>query len=493
MKKIKFLNLFLALVLLMQCLCIPVCASEITSTEETNPVSSGLTPIPDVVFGSASITHGCRTINGQTPLGGSDRILETAQAAFVYEANTQTVIYSYNPDAPLMPGALTKIMTALLAIENLNLDDTILCSTRWNKSIPSNSINAKIKEEEELTVRDLLNMLVIQGANDAALILANTVAPNEASFVEMMNHRAQKIGCTNTVFTNCHGLDDGNQYTTARDMAKITLEATMNPVFKELFAATEYKVSATNRTDKERNLQTSNHLMYEKIINKFYDKRVKGGTVTYATGSGAGISCIAEDEGMSLIVVLMGASRVFNENGNASYYGNLEEVFDLIRTSFNKYRICRLLYPGQMLDQFPVLGGDCQATGKVDVAIDTVIPESIQQKNLIFRYEVAGGGLNAPVDRDAEIGTMQVWYGTSCITEAKMYAANRVHKDTESGLTIRDATRDDSNITGFLIFAGIVILVILVPFTVYVLYHRLRYRLRQAKRRKRRASRRRSR
>lgn len=493
MKKIKFLNLLLALVLLMQCLCLPVFATEVPVVTESVSDSGGLTPIPDVEYGSASISHGCRTINGQTPLGGSDRILETAQAAFVYEANTKTVIYSFNPDTPLMPGALTKIMTGLLVVENLELDKTIVCSTRWNKSIPSNSINAKIKEEEELTVRDLLHMLIVQGANDAALILANTVAPNEAAFVEMMNQRAQQMGCTKTVFTNCHGLDDGSQYTTARDMAKITLEAILNPTFKELFAATEYDVAPTNRTEKERELLSGNYLMHEKIISKFYDKRVKGGTVTYANGSGAGISCIAEDEGMSLVIVLMGATRKFNESGNASYYGNLEEVFDLIRMGFNKYRICRVLYPGQMLDQFPVLGGDCQATGKVDVAIDSVVPANIQQKNLIFRYEVANGGLNAPVNRDDDIGTVQVWYGTSCVTEAQMYAANPVRKDTDSGLTIHDATRDDSNITGFLIFVGVVILVILVPFTVYVLYMRLRYRLRQAKRRRRRASRRRSR
>ena len=493
MKKIKLLHLLLALVLLSQCLCLPVSASEVPSATETIPASTGLTPIPDVEYGSASISHGCRTINGQTPLGGSDRILETAQAAFVYEANTQTVIYSFNPDTPLMPGSLAKIMTALLVIENLDLDKTIVCSTRWNKSIPSSSINAKIKEEEELTVRDLLHMLIVQGANDAALILANNVAPNEASFVEMMNQRAKKIGCTNTVFTNCHGLDDGNQYTTARDMAKITLEAILNPTFKTLFGTTGYDVAPTNRTDSERELLSGNYLMHEKIVSKFYDKRVKGGTVTYANGSGAGISCIAEDEGMSLVIVLLGATRKFNDYGNASYYGNFEEIFDLIRMSFNNYRICRLLYPGQMLEQFPVLGGDCQATGKVDVAIDTVVPANIQQKNLIFRYEVADGGLSAPLERDQEIGTVQVWYGTSCVTEAQMYAANPVRKDTDSGLTIHDATRDDSNITGFLIFVGIVLLVILVPFTVYVLYARLRYRLRQAKRRKRRASRRRSR
>lgn len=492
MKKIKFLNLILAVLLLTQCLCLPVCATEVTG--ETEPTfSTDITAIPDVEYGSASISHGCRTINGATPMGGSDRILETAQAAFVYEANTQTVIYSYNPDTPLLPGSLTKIMTALLAIENLDLDQTIVCSTRWNKSIPSSSINAKIKEEEELTVRDLLYMVVVQGANDAALILANAVAPNEASFVEMMNQRAKRIGCTNTVFTNCHGLVDTTQYTTARDMAKITLEAILNPTFKEMFGASDHEVAPTNRTEKGRSLLSGNYLMHEKIVSKFYDKRVKGGVVTYAGNSGAGISCIAEDEGMSLIIVLMGATRLFNQNGNASYYGNLEETFDLVRMAFNNYRVCRLLYPGQMLDQFSVLGGDCAVTGKVDVAIDTVVPAKIQQKNLIFRYQVAGGGLNAPVSRDQEIGTVQVWYGTSCVTETQMYAANPVRKDMDSGLTIRDATKDDSNVTGFLIFVGVVILIILVPFTLYVLINRLRFRLRQAKRRRRRASRRRSR
>jgi len=493
MKKNKLFSLTLALLLLMQCCTMTAFATEVPSSEPTVAPSTGITAIPDVEYGSASISHGCRTINGTTPLGGSDRILETAQAAFIYEANTQTVIYSYNPDTHLMPGSLAKIMTGLLVVENLDLDRVVVCSTRWNKSIPSSSINAKIKEEEELTVRDLLHMLIVQGANDAALILANTVAANEATFVEMMNQRARQIGCTDTVFTNCHGLDDGNQYTTARDMAKITLEATLNPTFKVLFGTTGYDVAPTNRTDKERELLSGNYLMHEKIVSKFYDKRVKGGTVTYAGGSGAGISCIAEDEGMSLVIVLMGASRVFNDNGNATYYGNFEEIFDLLRMSFNNYRICRLLYPGQMLDQFTALGGDCKVTGKVDVAIDTVLPSNIQQKNLIFRYQVANGGLSAPIDRDDPIGTMQVWYGTACITEAQMYAANPVRKDSDSGLTIHDATRDDSNITGFLIFVGVVILIILIPFTIYVLVNRLRYRLRQAKRRRRRRARRRSR
>lgn len=495
MKKFKLLSFLTACCIAVQCLVFPASATEITTPPtETEPTTSGITAVPDVEYGSASINYGCRTINGATPLGGSDRILETAQAAFVYEANTQTVIYAYNPDAQLMPGSLAKIMTAMIALEHMEIDQVITCSTRWNKTLPLNAQNAEIKEGEELTLNDLLHCLLVASANDAALIIANNIAPNEAAFVEMMNQKARAIGCTNTNFTNCHGLDDGNQYTSARDIAKITLEACKNPTFKEIFGTTEYTIPPTNRNEKEKDIATSNHMMYEKIINKFYDKRVKGGIPTYATGSGAGLSCIAEDEkGMSLVMVLMGGTRVFNERGNAQYYGNFEEIFDLLKFSFNNYRVCRLLYPGQMLSQFSAIGGNNQVTAQVDVAIDTVLPSTVNLKHLNFRYHVANEGLSAPIEKGDNIGTVQIWYHTSCITEAPMYAANDVKLETDSGLEIHGAARDDSNVTDILTFLGVILLVILIPLTIYIGINYVRRSLARAKRRRRRRSRRRSR
>lgn len=496
MKKNKFLSILLALMIAVQCMAFPVSATETEETQSEEPTTAATgttTAVPDVEYGSASINYGCRTINGTTPLAGSDRIVETAKAAFVYDANTQTVIYSYNPDERLMPGSLSKVMTALLALENMDVDTLITCSTQWNKSLPAGAQNAKIKEGEELTLKDLLYCLLVGSANDAALNIANVVAPNEAAFVEMMNQKAQQLGCTNTHFTNCHGLDDPEQYSSARDIAKITMEAIKNTIFREIFATTEYTIAPTNRTEAERELQTSNHMMYEMILPQFFSNRVTGGMPSYATGSGASLVCTAEDDGMSLITVVMGCARTFNERGLASYYGNFEETQDLMQMTFNNYRICRLLYPGQVLDQFPVNGGNNKVIGEVDVAIDTVLPAKVQLKNLIFRYQVANEGLSAPIAKDEVIGTVQVWYGTSCITEAQMYAANPVKLDTDSGLEIHGATRDDTNVTGFLMFVGVVILIILVPFTLYVVINRIRFALRQAKRRRRRRSRRRSR
>ena len=494
MKKIKLATFLLALLLSLQCLCVPVSATEATETQPTETIPSApLSAVPDVAYGGASINYGCRTINGKTPLAGSDRILQTAQAAFVYDANTQTVIYSYNPDTPLMPGSLAKIMTAMVALEHMSPDTPITCSTRWNEQLPYRAQVSDLMEGEELTMDDLLYCLIVESANDAALIIANNIAPNEAAFVEMMNQKARSIGCTNTSFANCTGLDNDQSYTTARDMAKIVLEATKNEHFREIFACTDYTLQPNNRREKEYKLEPGNHLMYEKILPQFYNKRVKGGMPSYASGSGASLACIAEDAGMSLVIITMGGSRTFNERGLADYYGNFEEVLELLQMSFNNYRVCRLLYPGQVLEQFPVNGGNNKVTGSVDVAIDTVLPSKVQTRHLIFRYQVANEGLSAPIAKDAVIGTVQVWYGTSCVTEAEMYAANPVKLSSDSGLEIQGATRDDSNITGFLIFVGVVALIILIPFTLYVIVNRIRRAIHMAKRRRRRKSRRRSR
>lgn len=502
MKKIRKLCFMLCLALLLQCLTVPVFASETTDpTDETTeateaPVSTEVYEIPTVEYGSASVTNGCRTVNGMTPLMGSERILDTAQSAFIYETNTQTVIYSYNPDTHVYPGSLAKMMTALLAIENCDMDEVVTCSTRWNNTLPLQAVVADLKEGEEVTMYDLVVCLLVGSANDAALIIANHVASSTEAFVEMMNQRAKEIGCTDTNFTNVHGLDDAEQYTSARDMVKITVEACKNETFKEIFGTTLYTIEPTNKTDKDHDIQTGNHLMYERIITKFYDDRVKGGMPSYTSTSGASISCVAQNKSgdMNLVIVIMGADRTFNSYGNADYYGNFDEATELLVYAFGEFKICRVLYPDMALTQFPVSGGECEVVGQPNVAVNTVLPSNCQLDNLIFRYSVEGGGLRAPIEAGQKIATVQVWYTTSCITESEVFSMNPVRSTINSGVTIHStATRDDSNLTGILKFLGGACLVILVPLGAYLIINSARRAAAQRKRRRRRASRRRSR
>lgn len=502
MKKIRALCLTLALLLLLQCLTQPCLATEGTETApeasadvtENTELTVPPETIPTVAFGSASITNGCRTIEGMSPLAGTERIADTAQGVFVYEENTETVLYSYNPDTHLYPGSLSKMITALIAIELGNLDDVITVSTREFNTLPVGARNAKLRESEKITLRDLLYLMLLEGHNDAALVIAEYVARVESEFVVLMNRRVEEMGCTNTKLTNCHGLDDPEQYTTARDMTKILMEAMKNELFREIFVAVSYTVPATNKTEEPRALKSLNYLCEETIVPKFNDDRVIGGITSYTNAGGASLACTAEGKDMSLVIVVLGATRTYNKYGNATYYGNFEEVIELLETSFGEYKINQLLYADQALTQFPVPNGDSNVIAHPDVFVNTVLPAEAKMRNLIFKYSVHNGVLSAPITKGDLIGTVQVWYQTSCITEAELYAMNSVAGQENSGLKIYNAaTRDDSNMTGVFTAIGIICLVVLALFGVYLAINHLRRLNVRMRRRRRRQSRRRSR
>ena len=495
MKKNKTLCLVICLLLFLQCTVIPVWATESGGeTEPTSPSQSG-SPIPEVDYGNATSAYGCRTINGMTPLGGTDQILETSRAAFLYEINTETIIYAYNPDLEMSPGGLAKIMTALIAVEEGDLDEKIVVSTRWNNTLPYRAQVADLKEGEEVTLNDLLHCMMVAAANDAALIIAHHISGDHAAFVEKMNKRAKEIGCTGTTFTSCHGLRDDGQRTTARDMAKIVLTASRNPKFKKIFGETSYKMPPNNKMEEGRVLEPVNHLMYELILPQFNDERVTGGIPSYTSeASGASLVCTAEDKdkGMSLVIVVLGGTRTIAPNGyTVKYYGNFEEVLDLLEYGFEKFKINQVLYPNMALSQFPILGGECSVVGQANYSAEVVLPADAHLKDLIFRYNLEKD--KAPIKAGEKIGTVQVWSRTSCVTEAEMYAMHSVKSTSNSGLSIRGGSNKGSLIVRILllilsIFLGIVVLAVL-----YLVINNARRSAARAKRRRRRASRRRSR
>ena len=497
MKKLSCLFLALCL-LLAQLLCIPVFADETEpDVTETEPSVEDYVQeaVPVVPFGMASITNGCRTMEAQVPLGGSDRMLDSAQAAFVYELNTGTLLYSYNPDNVMSPGALTKMLTAIVALENSSLDEEVTVSTASHSTLPAGARNSKLKNGEILTMEDLLYCLIVDMSNDAALAIAEHISGSESEFVKLMNEKAAELGCVNTVFTNCHGIDTAGQFSTARDLARIVQYAVRNAKFAEIFGTTDYTVPATNKTENERSLTTLNYLLQQLNVTKYIDDRVTGGVATYTTSSGASLACTAEnDAGLSLIIVVLGCERVFNTTrGTVESYGNFEEVWDLLAFGFENYKVCRLFHNGQSMSQFSVANGENQVVGQTTTDMDAVLPIKAKLDTLNLRYSVVGGGLKAPIAEGQKISTLQIWYRTSCIAEAEIFAMSPVQSVDDSRLEVQSATRDDSNLKGILGFLGIVLLIVFVPLFIYVAVNRIRYAIARNRRRRRRRSRRRSR
>ena len=199
MKKYKSFSLLLCLSILIQCLCLPAFATALDPTEASDD-SHVVLPMETEppAFGTVAMQSGCRTINGQIPLAGSDPRLATAQSVFLYEVTTDTVVYAYNPDTKVHPGSLAKILLAMIVLENCDMDDTVKVTEGIQSYIPAGAHKVQpegLKSNETIRVGDLLYATIMINANDAAVALAHHVAGTTDAFLQMMNNRAKQLGC----------------------------------------------------------------------------------------------------------------------------------------------------------------------------------------------------------------------------------------------------------------------------------------------------------
>ena len=198
---------------------------------------------------------------------------------------------------------------------------------------------------------------------------------------------------------------------------------------------------------------------------------------------------------MSYTVVILGCERKFKENGwSVETYGNYEEAWTLLNFVFDNYKLCRLLHEGQSIAQFEVADGENDVVVQSHTSKDAILPVNAKLDNLIMKYSMQNGGLKAPIAADDRVGTLQIWYRNSCVAETELYAMSAVRSASKSAVNIRStATRDDSNLSDFLSFIGVVCLGILVLFVVYLIINNMRRMIARNRRRRRRAGRRRSR
>lgn len=515
MKKRSITAVIVCVLLLWQCIAMPAAAFSPDMTQavenETEPVSTeslpagtenpGTASAPeisavDMPFGQASVQTGCRTIDGMYPLDGKERRLATAQAVFAYEVETETVIYSYNPDTKLSPGTLAKIVTAMVAIENCELDEIVTCSEGIQSKVPGSSQKVKpnLKSLEELSLEDLLHCLLMQSANDAAVAIAEHVAGTTAAYVELMNNWAKKHGCTNTQFGNISGLDTAVSYSTARDMARIMTEASKNETFMRISKTTEYTVAATN-LEEARELQTTNYMIDNHVIPQFLDDNVTGGLASHTEGSGSSIAVAAEHNNMKLVCIVLGALRTYNEEESwkVESYGNFNEMQELLEYLYAGFKVNHVLYDGQALSQFRVIGGESDVVGGPRINYNTVLPINCSMDNLYMRYQPVNTDYIAPISKGDKIATVAITYRNSCIAEAEIYALNSVVKEEDSDVTIRStAAKTDNDMDGILGFLGTVGVLVAGGFGIYVVYNAYRRAKRRMQHRRRRASRRRS-
>lgn len=216
----------------------------------------------------------------------------SAESAIVMDADSGRVLYQHNPDEKLGIASTTKIMTAIIALENCNLDETVNVS--HNASLTEGS-SMYLKPNEKITVENLLYGLMLNSGNDAATALAEHISGSVEEFAKLMNEKAQKIGMSNSSFTNPHGLDNENHYSTAYDMALLTKYAINNEFFKTI-VKTKNKITEVDSNEKYRYLTNHNKLlsMYEwcQGVKTGYTKKCGRCLVSFSVKNGVRLICI---------------------------------------------------------------------------------------------------------------------------------------------------------------------------------------------------------
>ena len=196
---------------------------------------------------SASQSQSAGQNAGQTSNTAVEEPVIAAEGAALLNASTGKLLFSKNGDTKFYPASITKLMTALLVAENCNLDDTVTFSSTATTNLEAGAVSLNLVEGDKLTVRQCLYALLLKSANEVGNALAEHVAGSNAKFADMMNARAAALGCTNTHFTNPHGLNDNDHYTTPNDMALIAKAAFENGTVRTVASTLSYDLPATKK------------------------------------------------------------------------------------------------------------------------------------------------------------------------------------------------------------------------------------------------------
>lgn len=432
-------------------------------------------------------TKGCHSPDAQfSLLSSTEPLVNNVRSAFIYELNSDTMIYALNPDAPEEPASLVKTMTALIAIENGDLQDAVTIKQSVLDTIPKGMVSAKLMADEVMTLEDLLYCLMVGSASDAAIVIADHISGDQDAFVQLMNNRAAEIGCTGTFFTNTHGLYHQQQVTTARDTAKILEVALENESFAKIFCSAYYTVPATNMSD-ERSLVTNNFLMSKDDTRAYFDERVTGGRTGVTQDGTRCIASTAEVDGMRLICIVMGSASEYRADGKkVRSFGGFPETSAFLDICFDGYKSVQVIYDGQVLTQCPVMNGSNAVSLGVKTSVSTVLPKDFTAKQLSFQYTEQS--FTAPISAGEALSEVEIWYENLCVGQAQLYALNNVQP---SGILQRDIQDRSLNFWWLLLLIPAVALVVFIVVYRQVIRRTFKMAIRRVRRQLRRIKKRR--
>lgn len=327
----------------------------------------------------------------------SDSLNIYSEAVILIENTTGKTLYEKNSEQKMYPASTTKILTAILAIENSSLDDLVTVSQTAISNIPSGYSSAYLSVGEEISVDNLLKVLLIHSANDAANVLAEHVSGSIDQFVNLMNEKTQELGCTNTHFVTTNGIHDDNHYTTAKDLSIIARYCMQNPTFRKYVSTPRCTIPATNKSQ-ERTYKNTNDLI--NTSSTYYYPGCIGIKTGYTSEAKNCLISACNKNGLQLIAVVLGAGSV---NGRSARYLDSKTLYDY---GYSNYSMKTIAQKSSVLKTITVPHAT-KETKDLDLLLeDNIVALTKNNSSTNISPEISvSDNISAPISENSVIGT----------------------------------------------------------------------------------------
>lgn len=325
----------------------------------------------------------------------------SSQSSILIDGDTGRIFYEKNSHEKMGMASTTKIMTALLALENGELNDKVRIDS---EAVGIEGSSIYLKEGEIISLKDLVYGLMLRSGNDAAVAIASHIGGSSEEFIDLMNKKAKSIGALNTNFTNPNGLSDDNHYSTAYDMALITREAFKQEEFRNIVNSKSYK---SNRIE--------NNYFYNK--NKTLSEYDGGNGVKtgYTRKSGRCLVSSASRQGLNLISVSLNAPNWFSDNYKLLDYG------------FETYKPFFIYDKGQFVKKIKIDKGTKEYLDLV-TEDGLFFPLKEDEREKIKIHVQSLSDIELPIEKDQIVGSISVYLDSKLINEGNLIAKSSIDK-----------------------------------------------------------------
>ena len=254
-----------------------------------------------------------------------------SEAGIVMDIDSGAILYAKNIDNPHYPASITKIMTALVALEHNELTDVVTITPEDYNFLKSGDNHIGLKNKEQISMEDALHGTLLASGNEVAHALGSNTEGGYDNFIKLMNEKAKELGCTNSNFVNSHGLHDDNHYTSARDMALIGAAAFKNEDFRRITATKLYTIPETNVTNEKRAFENHHKMLFD-WRNQYYEYCV-GGKTGYTDKALNTLVTFATKDDVNLVAV------VLRTHGSGNTYVDTRAMLDYAFNNFSKISV----------------------------------------------------------------------------------------------------------------------------------------------------------